>query len=264
MAVCALVTSLLCVPLIPIILGAVALSKVSKSQGRLGGGGMALAGLIIGCLHIVLIPMLAGLATPAILRAKKRADQSVTTNNMRNLGVMLHAFEQDWGSYPSGAVLAANPEAFPGVREGESSNALLSMLISGGYIDGEGLFAAPGVSKPRRTPDDVISPPARMLEPGECGMGYVLLQGGRGMSSSDNGSRPLLVTPLDDGQGGPDPRFADRPFNGKAVYLRIDQAVKQNRIDEDGWVQLPDGTGLFETGPGTVWGDDSPDVRGPE
>jgi len=213
---------------------------------------------------VIVVGSVAYVGVPAVLRAKKSADLTYTDNDMRNLGIFVFAFEDEWGTFPSEKILLENPDKFRGLREGRSSNALLSMLIAGGFTNSEEIFASPGFPKWSREPDNVVSPPSRMLERGECGMGYVMLEGGRAMNTSDNGGRPLLVAPLEPGSGGADPKFARRAYNRRAVYLRIDQSVKQSQIDDEGRVLLPGNLTLFERGPDTVWEGDIPDVRGPE
>jgi len=54
------------------------------------------------------------------------------------------------------------------------------------------------------------------------------------------------------------------PFSHR-IYLRIDQAVKKNPIDDSGKVILPgQNRTLFDTGPDTVWDTDTPDVKAPK
>ena len=52
MAVISLVSALLCIPFVSVILGHLARGEVRKSNGTVSGGGLALAGLIIGYLQI--------------------------------------------------------------------------------------------------------------------------------------------------------------------------------------------------------------------
>jgi hypothetical protein len=69
------------------------------------------------------------------------------------------------------------------------------------------------------------------------------------------------------GSGGADPKFNPKPFNGKAFYLRIDQAVKMAQIDKNGRAIIPgdpEHRTLFQTGPGTIWGDRTPRVHPPK
>ncbi len=85
-----------------IITGHMARARIKESGGAIGGSGMALAGLILGYLTTLLLPIiiLAGLATPAILKAKKNADFVQSINHMRNLSLELHEFHSRHQSYP--------------------------------------------------------------------------------------------------------------------------------------------------------------------
>ena len=53
MAIISLVTGLMCIPIVSIILGHLARSEISKSNGSIVGSGIALAGLILGYLQIL-------------------------------------------------------------------------------------------------------------------------------------------------------------------------------------------------------------------
>lgn len=214
---------------------------------------------------IAIIAALAGLATPVILRAKKKADLTQATNNMKQLGVLLFEFDQDWGSFPSQAIREANADQFSGSSAGTDANAFLGMLISGGYTESEEIFYAKGGSQSTKRPDNVVNTPTKVLEAGECGFGYVMLTGNEAMSTSDNAGRPLLVAPLQPNSGGNDPNFNSDPYDQKALYLRLDQSVQQARINKKtNKVVLP-GTSrtLFETGEESVWDKDTPAVQAP-
>jgi type IV pilus assembly protein PilA len=71
-----------------IILGHLSLSEIRKSAGRLGGHGMAMAGLILGYLGVAMIPLIliiAAIAIPNLLRAKMAANQASAVNTMRTI-----------------------------------------------------------------------------------------------------------------------------------------------------------------------------------
>jgi hypothetical protein len=71
---------------------------------------------------------------------------------------------------------------------------------------------------------------------GECGCSYLL-----GLSSDGNPSRPIVVTPLIPGTN----RFDPKPFEGKAVMLKLDNSVTSLPIDKDGHVLIA-GRNMFE------------------
>ena len=69
-----------------IICGHVARSKIERSNGQLTGGGVALAGLILGYMSFVLIvPLLAAIAIPSFVNARTKAQQNACINNLRLL-----------------------------------------------------------------------------------------------------------------------------------------------------------------------------------
>lgn len=69
-----------------VILGHVSRSSISRSGGRLKGGGMALAGLIMGYISLACIPvvmMIAAIAIPNLLRAKQSASAATSDSTLR-------------------------------------------------------------------------------------------------------------------------------------------------------------------------------------
>lgn len=71
-----------------IILGHMSRSAIRRSMGRLTGGGMALAGLIMGYVSIVALPVLlifATIAIPSLLRARQSANESAAVANLRTI-----------------------------------------------------------------------------------------------------------------------------------------------------------------------------------
>ena len=87
-----------------IICGHKALSKIKKSQGLLGGSGMAIAGLVLGYISIALtliIAVLAAMATPVIMKQQKKANMITATNNAKQLFMFLVEYDSDNKKFPS-------------------------------------------------------------------------------------------------------------------------------------------------------------------
>jgi type IV pilus assembly protein PilA len=88
--VCGICT-FLCFPLffIPaIICGHLAHSKIKRSQGALAGGGQALAGLIMGYVGVVMIPifgLIAAMAIPAFQKVRQNSQQVTMRNDARQI-----------------------------------------------------------------------------------------------------------------------------------------------------------------------------------
>jgi len=73
-----------------IVFGHLALSEIRKSAGRLKGEGMAIAGLVLGYMWIVGIPVIlivAAIAIPNLLRARTAANESSAVAGIRQINV---------------------------------------------------------------------------------------------------------------------------------------------------------------------------------
>jgi len=93
------ILSLLCCSFVSgipaVVCGHKALSRISRSAGRLTGQGMAFAGLITGYVSLALIPviaLLAVIAVPNFLQARNAAQKNICITNLR----MIDAAKQEW------------------------------------------------------------------------------------------------------------------------------------------------------------------------
>jgi type IV pilus assembly protein PilA len=69
-----------------VVFGHIALSQIKKSAGRLGGRGIAIAGLVLGYLGIAMIPLIliiAAIAIPNLLRARMAANEGLAAGTVR-------------------------------------------------------------------------------------------------------------------------------------------------------------------------------------
>jgi len=92
-ATCGL-TLLITAPL-ALILGLVAMNKIGKSQGQLGGRGLALAGVVTSCVSLVLLPLFAALLLPALAQAKQKAQSINCVNNVKQLSLAMRIYAGD-------------------------------------------------------------------------------------------------------------------------------------------------------------------------
>ena len=65
LAIASLVCGILCIPIVPIVLGHIALSQIKRAAGVIVGGGMAIAGLVLGYVLLVFFLILIILSTLA-------------------------------------------------------------------------------------------------------------------------------------------------------------------------------------------------------
>ena len=100
------ILSLPCVglPGIPaIIAGIVGLSAISRSRGRLGGQGFAVAGIILGAVGLVIVLPIAGLV-PAVQKVREAATRIQSVNNLKQLAIGMHNFNASTGQLPPAVV----------------------------------------------------------------------------------------------------------------------------------------------------------------
>ena len=81
--------------LIGLILGIVAIVKVKNSGGRLGGGGIALAGTIISGIFLFMLPIFAAMMLPALAAAKQKAQAINCVNNEKQLSLAIRIYSGD-------------------------------------------------------------------------------------------------------------------------------------------------------------------------
>lgn len=106
MAIAALVLSLLfCVPFAPLIgliLGIVALTKINKSRGALTGMGLAIAAIGISAVTMVVgIGMMVAIAIPNFMRFQARAKEAEAKVTLTQLRIATMAHVAEHGSFPS-------------------------------------------------------------------------------------------------------------------------------------------------------------------
>ncbi len=87
--VCAGITAL-----VGLVLGIIALRRINKSQGRLGGRGLAIAGISVSAAMLVFLPVM---MLPALVKAKQRAQAINCKSNLHQLGVAARTYAQSSG-----------------------------------------------------------------------------------------------------------------------------------------------------------------------
>jgi hypothetical protein len=76
-----------------LIFGILALVKVKGSGGTLKGGGIALAGIIVSAAFLLMLPIFAALALPALSAAKSRAQEINCISNEKQLALAVRIYE---------------------------------------------------------------------------------------------------------------------------------------------------------------------------
>ena len=76
-----------------LVFGIVGFIAIKKSQGRLSGSGLAIAGIAVSAIFALMLPLFAALLLPALTKAKAKAQGILCMNNAKQitLGIILHA-----------------------------------------------------------------------------------------------------------------------------------------------------------------------------
>jgi prepilin-type processing-associated H-X9-DG protein len=85
-----------------LIFGAFGLSTINSSKGRIGGKGLAIAGIVTGAIgSILMVPVLLALLLPAV-QAARRAQ---CVNNLKQIALALQNYESSYGRFPGAAIV---------------------------------------------------------------------------------------------------------------------------------------------------------------
>ena len=208
-----------------IIFGVLALNRINKSGGRIGGKGQAITGIALGgVLMIFGTAVLAGLMVPAFHGAQEKARQVEAAKNAREIIIAMKSYAGDHG----GAYLDAGPSG------PKTANEYFRLLIKGGYVTDERIFTAPG--HPEQADGNIGKPPdfKHALEPGENHWSVVV-----GVGDSASGSLPLIFECANDDAWPPtwnadvagQAKRGSSWKGGKVVVGRNDGSVSTERLE---------------------------------
>ena len=101
---CSLVTA------IPaIILGALGLRAIKRSEGRLGGKGLAVTGLVTGGIGLLLfVPALLFIGIPFVQYVREGPNKRLTQENLEQIGIAMQSYQDNWQTFPPAAICDAN------------------------------------------------------------------------------------------------------------------------------------------------------------
>ena len=84
-------------PILALVFGIVALNQIGKSKGNLTGQGKAIAGLILGGVGLVMIPIMAAMLLPAVAQAREKARRAVCMSNEKQIAIAYILYTEQHG-----------------------------------------------------------------------------------------------------------------------------------------------------------------------
>lgn len=138
-AIGSLVSGILCfflpASILAVVLGHLSMSEIRRSNGRLRGSGLALAGLILGYMGIAVIPLvliIAAISIPNLLRARMAANEASAVASLRTLNTALLSYNQ---AYP-GTIPATLSNLGPGTPPSADRADLIDESLALGHKNG--------------------------------------------------------------------------------------------------------------------------------
>lgn len=103
--------------------------------------------------------VVAGVFTPLILKSRKNHQRTLALHNVKQIGVALAMFEDDFGRYPDASTRSSVRKQMDGdfLLDGHSSNSYFRQLIAAGFTDTESMFYSGAMGT--RQPDNRIDGP---------------------------------------------------------------------------------------------------------
>jgi len=102
--VCGVLGFATCISSLPaVIMGHLAIRQIKNSSGKETGRGLAIGGLVTGYIVLAIFPIaiLAGLATPAVINAKKMAEMTKETHEMKMMAPDFFDYHTAHGKWPT-------------------------------------------------------------------------------------------------------------------------------------------------------------------
>lgn len=214
---------------------------------------------------IVIIAALAGLTAPMVIRQRKKADQTQAVSNARQIGIAMFEFETEYGSFPEAALgeqIRVNTGTSLSVGTIANANDAFKQLIASNIAPSEEMFFCKTAYSTVK-PDNVYTTDANTLSAGNVGFGYMMKPSGVAFTAAGNSGRVLVAAPLAYNTAFDSNRFDKDMYDSKAVVLKMDNSVQSLNVNNLGEAILGGANKLYDAGPTSVWGEDTPTMMNP-
>ncbi len=139
-----------------IITGHIAHNRSRRLPAQYGGSGFAIAGFVLGYVSIALTVLMAALLLPALARAKYRAQSTLCSNHMRQVGLAFKTWALDHAEqYPFNVSTNAGgtEELCARGADGFDRNAYLHFMVMSNELANPGILVCPADTSKHRAMD---------------------------------------------------------------------------------------------------------------
>lgn len=193
-------------------------------------------------MSLLLLTALGFAVAPLFLRSEPTRSMTRASGNLREIGLALLDFENEFGSYPDASTVEAvrtkAKRPLPSLGSA-TSNDIFRQLLASGVMKGEWIFSLGKNSEAG-------------LAKGECRMLYFAGE----MGSDPN--RPMIAAPVIPGTA----KFDRKAMEGRGILVKRDCSVLAFGIDRDGRAII-NGMDLFDPRQ-PFWEGKTPDIKLPE
>lgn len=126
--------------ILAVVFGHLGRNEVKRSNGAIGGGGMAMAGLVLGYMSVACVPfilIIAAIAIPNLLSARKSANESSAVGSLRTINTACVSYQASYPTKGYPASLRALGPPTDGTESADAAGYIDDALASGsksGYI----------------------------------------------------------------------------------------------------------------------------------
>lgn len=211
---------------------------------------------------LLLLFVVAGIVFPLVFRERHGGFRIEALNNAKAIAGALESFHKEYGMYPgeeSRDLLAREHD--DRFRFEDDANDYLAQLLVTDIIDSESYFYAGGV-KGAIKGDDIQGSPDKLLAKGENSFAYIMAENKKPLTDFSSVT-PLVIAPITAGTQNGIPLFDPGPYADKYIYGAVDGSGKIGEIGKTGLPLSKGRIHLFQTGPDSLFGDETPVVKYP-
>ena len=199
-----------------------------------------------------------------LLQIKKRQEgnRAKALANAKSIAAALMSFKSEYGAYPcDGTRKTLEADGHDYRPPGNDANAYLAQLVASAMIDSETAFQIPGgIIAEAKYGDSIMGSAEKLLEVGENHFACIMAPNGRPLTDTSSFT-PLILATIK--SPGPEPIFDGGPYGNMFIKGLADGSSETGDLDENGHAISKGRDSFIQSGPGSLFGKDTPVLKYP-